>query len=46
MEEFVNKVIVLAMHGAPPSDFPEQQLAEFFKLPWDSNMPKGNPMDR
>jgi|Deesub1362A_J573_1020465.scaffolds.fasta_scaffold02034_3 sirohydrochlorin cobaltochelatase len=25
-------VIVLAMHGAPPSDFPKKELAEFFRL--------------
>jgi sirohydrochlorin cobaltochelatase len=25
-------VIVLAMHGAPPSDFPKDVLTEFFKL--------------
>ncbi len=25
-------VIVLAMHGAPPSDFPKNELAEFFRL--------------
>jgi sirohydrochlorin cobaltochelatase len=25
-------VIVLAMHGAPPLDFPEQDLAEFYSL--------------
>jgi sirohydrochlorin cobaltochelatase len=25
-------VIVLAMHGAPPLDFPEQELAEFYGL--------------
>jgi sirohydrochlorin cobaltochelatase len=25
-------VIVLAMHGAPPLDFPEQELAEFYNL--------------
>ena len=25
-------VIVLAMHGAPPSDFPKQELGEFFGL--------------
>ncbi|MFP4642437.1 MAG: hypothetical protein ACLFPU_09730, partial [Dehalococcoidia bacterium] len=25
-------VIVLAMHGAPPRDFPGQELAEFFRL--------------
>jgi sirohydrochlorin cobaltochelatase len=25
-------VIVLAMHGMPPADFPGDQLAEFFKL--------------
>lgn len=25
-------VIVLAMHGAPPSDFPKRELAEFFSL--------------
>jgi len=28
----MTSVIVLAMHGAPASDFPEQQLAEFFRL--------------
>jgi sirohydrochlorin cobaltochelatase len=25
-------VIVLAMHGIPPTDFPRRELAEFFKL--------------
>ena len=25
-------VIVLAMHGTPPIDFPKQELAEFFRL--------------
>jgi hypothetical protein len=25
-------VIVLAMHGAPPLDFPEEELGEFFNL--------------
>jgi len=25
-------IIVLAMHGAPPRDFPRQELAEFFRL--------------
>jgi sirohydrochlorin cobaltochelatase len=25
-------VIVLAMHGAPPNDFPKKELAEFFEL--------------
>ncbi|HEY91552.1 MAG TPA: hypothetical protein G4O07_06920 [Dehalococcoidia bacterium] len=25
-------VIVLAMHGTPPRDFPRQELAEFFRL--------------
>ena len=25
-------IIVLAMHGTPPGDFPRQELAEFFKL--------------
>ena len=25
-------VIVLAMHGAPPMDFPKEELSEFFKL--------------
>ncbi len=27
-----NEVIVLAMHGAPPRDFPERELAEFMGL--------------
>lgn len=25
-------VVVLAMHGAPPNDFPKHELAEFFSL--------------
>lgn len=28
----MKKVIVLAMHGSPPRDFPPQELAEFFRL--------------
>jgi sirohydrochlorin cobaltochelatase len=28
----MNTIIVLAMHGAPPSDFPKQELAEYFRL--------------
>jgi sirohydrochlorin cobaltochelatase len=28
----MNKVIVLAMHGSPPTDFPREELTEFFKL--------------
>jgi sirohydrochlorin cobaltochelatase len=28
----MNSVIVLAMHGAPPNDFPRQEAAEFFGL--------------
>jgi len=28
----IKAVIVLAMHGAPPLDFPKQELAEFFGL--------------
>ena len=27
-----NDILVLAMHGAPPSDFPPDELAEFFGL--------------
>lgn len=30
--EKANAVIVLAMHGAPPLDFPQPELAEFFGL--------------
>jgi len=43
MEELVNTVIVLAMHGAPPSDFPEQQLAEFFNLHSELEHAQGKP---
>jgi sirohydrochlorin cobaltochelatase len=28
----LNTVVVLAMHGAPPSDFPRAEAAEFFSL--------------
>jgi sirohydrochlorin cobaltochelatase len=28
----MERVIVLAMHGAPPSDFPRREMAEFFSL--------------
>jgi sirohydrochlorin cobaltochelatase len=28
----MKKVIILAMHGAPPRDFPEQEMREFFGL--------------
>jgi sirohydrochlorin cobaltochelatase len=28
----MKSIIVLAMHGAPPNDFPGQELAEFFGL--------------
>jgi sirohydrochlorin cobaltochelatase len=28
----MKSVIVLAMHGAPPNDFPEQEMGEFFGL--------------
>ncbi len=28
----MNAVIVLAMHGAPPNDFPEEKVAELFGL--------------
>jgi len=28
----VKTVIVLAVHGMPPADFPRQELAEFFRL--------------
>ena len=28
----MSQVIVLAMHGAPPSDFPEREMAEFMGL--------------
>jgi len=29
----LDSIIVLAMHGAPPSDFPRRELGEFFQLP-------------
>jgi sirohydrochlorin cobaltochelatase len=28
----MSSVIVLAMHGAPPQDFPKREMAEFFEL--------------
>lgn len=28
----MKQIIVLAMHGAPPSDFPQEEMAEFFGL--------------
>ena len=28
----MKSIVVLAMHGAPPNDFPKQQLGEFFGL--------------
>ncbi len=31
-EKAAAPVVVLAMHGAPPRDFPEDELAEFFTL--------------
>ena len=31
-EETVSQVIILAMHGAPPRDYPEREMAEFMGL--------------
>jgi CbiX len=38
-------VVVLAMHGAPPLDFPENELSEFFKLHARSGHGAGGPED-
>jgi len=41
----VNTVVVLAMHGAPPNDFPQQELAEWFGLHGRiEHARKGEPM--
>lgn len=40
----MERVIVLAMHGAPPSDFPRRELAEFFSL--HSRMESAPPSGR
>ena len=43
-------IIVLAMHGTPPKDFPGQELAEFFRLHSLANAGKSSnqesPQDR
>lgn len=31
-DEKVTCIIVLAMHGSPPTDFPKREIAEFFEL--------------
>lgn len=28
----MNRIIILAMHGVPPNDFPKKELGEFFSL--------------
>jgi sirohydrochlorin cobaltochelatase len=37
-------VIVLAMHGAPPKDYPQSELREFFKLHMMHEVGGGFPM--
>ncbi len=39
----MNRVIVLAMHGAPPRDFPRQEAGEFFGLSSRLRQPGGGP---
>ena len=28
----MSSIVILAMHGAPPNDFPAREMAEFFAL--------------
>jgi sirohydrochlorin cobaltochelatase len=46
----MKSIIVLAMHGVPPRDFPEKELAEFFRLhsqrAASTNNNQENPQDR
>ncbi|MDD2251602.1 MAG: CbiX/SirB N-terminal domain-containing protein [Dehalococcoidales bacterium] len=42
MFDMNDEMIVLATHGAPPKDFPRQEMAEFFKL--HSMAETGRPM--
>jgi len=38
-------IIVLAMHGAPPSDFPKHELTEFFRLHSQFEYAEGKPQE-
>lgn len=40
----MSTVVVLAMHGALPADFPRPEIAEFFSL--GQRLERGNPEDR
>ena len=40
----MSAAIVLAMHGAPPSDFPRQEVGEFFAL--QGRLKRGQPEER